>query len=350
MKPDTSTIDLHLVPIAQYLLDPSVTEIVINRPGELRLERRNGWEVLQVPALNHAWCRDLTNLLRNSANQDLTEGWPLLGARMYGSLRAQVVIPPAVAAGMISVTIRRTSADPMTLPQIVDGGAFVGARCQQSLLLTGDERARLEHGLPEQERRLLALFRTREWEGFFRAAVVARKNIVSSGATGSGKTTLGNALAAMIPMEERIITVEDVAEMRLPHADQVNLFYAKGANGLSHLKPRDLLEACLRMRPDRVLLAELRGEEAFYFIQNVINSGHPGTITTVHASSSKLAFHRMAMLVKQSPEGGGLDLADIMETLYALVDVVVQMERQPGGRRVVTEVYYDPAFAARQFG
>ena len=144
--------------------------------------------------------------------------------------------------------------------------------------------------------------------------------------------------------------VEDVAEMRLPHINQVNLFYPKGANGVSKLQPRDLLEATLRMRPDRVLLAELRGDETFFFIQNVLNSGHPGTITTVHAARAKLAFRRLALMIKGSGEGAGLDLDVIFSNLYALVDIVVQMERLPGGRRVASEVYYDPEFALRQLG
>lgn len=208
----------------------------------------------------------------------------------------------------------------------------------------------MEAALPEVDWRMLDLFRKRKWNAFFTAAVQKRKNIVSSGATGSGKTTLSNALAALIPSNERIITIEDVAEMRLPHSNQVNLFYPKGANGVSKLKARDLLEATLRMRPDRVLLAELRGDETFFFIQNVLNSGHPGTITTVHATRAKLAFRRLALMIKGSVEGAGLDLADITDNLYTLVDIVVQMERQPDGRRVATEVYYDPAFAARQLG
>jgi type IV secretion system protein VirB11 len=216
--------------------------------------------------------------------------------------------------------------------------------------MSPEERARIEDTLSEREHTLLDMFRRHDWRAFFKAAVEGRKNIVSSGATGSGKTTLGNALAAMIPQNERIITVEDVPEMRLAHPNQVNLFYPKGENGVSKLKARDLLEACLRMRPDRVLLAELRGDETFYFIQNVLNSGHPGTITTVHASRAKLAFRRLALLIKGSSEGAGLDLADITDNLYALVDIIVQMERLPDGRRIATEVYFDPAFAARQLG
>lgn len=347
---DISTIDLHLEPVTPYLNDETVTEIVINGPGDVMLERFIGWETIVNAAISYRWCDSLAMLLRNRANQDLKEDWPLLGAQMPGGLRVQLAIPPAVGTGKISITVRRPMGRVMSMSELVEGGAFACTRCEQSVLLALEERARIEAALPDQERHLLDLFRDRDWGAFFKAAVEMRKNIVSSGATGSGKTTLSNALAAMIPLNERIITIEDVAEMRLPHKNQVNLFYPKGANGVSKLTPRDLLEATLRMRPDRVLLAELRGGETFFFIQNVLNSGHPGTITTVHATRAKLAFRRLGLLIKASPEGAGLDLADIRENLYTLVDVVVQMERLPDGRRIATEVYYDPAFALRQLG
>jgi type IV secretion system protein VirB11 len=347
---DVSTLALHLEPISAHLDDESVTEIVINRPGEVLLERPDGWQVVSNAAITHQWCDGLAMLLRNRANQDLAEDWPLLGAQLPGGLRVQIVIPPAIEAGKVSFTTRRPIGRPLSMAEIIEGGAFEQTRCERSFLLTPEERTRIESALPERERKLLDLFHGRRWEAFFCTAVAGRKSIVSSGATGSGKTTLSNALAAMIPKDERIITVEDVAEMRLPHANQVNLFYPKGANGVSKLQPRDLLEATLRMRPDRVLLAELRGDEAFFFIQNVLNSGHPGTITTVHATRAKLAFRRLALMIKGSEEGAGLDLDDIFSNLYALVDIVVQMERLPGGRRVASEVYYDPAFALRQLG
>lgn len=347
---DVSTIELHLKPIATYLSDESVTEIVINRAGEVLLERRTGWETVLSDAVSYQWCDGLAMLLRNLANQNLTEDWPLLGAKLPGGLRVQIAIPPAIEVGKISFTIRRPIGRTLSMGEIIRGGAFEHARCEQSLLLSAEEREGVEATLPEADRDLLDLFRQRDWGAFFTAAVAGRKNIVSSGATGSGKTTLGNALASLIPLHERVITIEDVPEMRLPHSNQVNLFYPKGANGVSKLKARDLLEATLRMRPDRVLLAELRGDETFFFIQNVLNSGHPGTITTVHASRAKLAFRRLALLIKGSVEGAGLELADITESLYTLVDIVVQMERDAHGRRVATEVYYDPAFAARQLG
>lgn len=347
---EPSTLDLRLATIQALLDDPEVTEITINRPGTVRVERGSSWETLEMPAIDHAWCDDLAKLLANFSDQHITSAKPLLGAELPGGQRVQIVAPPAVAAGTVSVTIRRPPQQVLTVGQLIDGGAFTDTRCEQSVLLCGDERTRLEAALSDDDQTLLDLFRKRDWAAFLQQAVLCRKNIVSSGATSSGKTTLGNALAALIPHDERVITVEDVAEMRLPHPNQVNLFYPKGGNGVSQLVPRDLLEAVLRMRPDRVLLAELRGDETFFFIQNVLNSGHPGTITTVHATRAKLVFKRLALMIKGSAEGGGIDMPDILDTLYALVDVVAQMKRTPSGRRVVSEVYFDPAFAAHKLG
>ena len=133
-----------------------------------------------------------------------------------------------------------------------------------------------------------------------RLAVRARKNILVSGATGSGKTTWTKALIREIPGDERLVTIEDARELVLDgHPNHVRLFYSKDDQGLARVTPKQLLECCLRMKPDRILLAELRAEEAFDYLRNV-NSGHPGSITSVHATSAELAFEQLVLLVKQS--------------------------------------------------
>lgn len=352
MNHETSTIDLHLQALFANVdvSDATLTDIVINKPGEMFIERGKGWERLEVEEIDFAWCASLVSLIGNRESQALTEEWPMLGGQLPGGLRVHAVAPPAVEAGTISFSIRRPCDKPFTLNQIIDGGAFADTLCEQSLVLDAALRDQIESNLPARDRELLRHFRRKDWSAFFSTAVPARKNIVSSGATGSGKTTLSNALAALIPLDERIITVEDTREMRLPHANQKNLLYRKGEGGLSKLLPRDLLEGTLRMIPHRVLMAELSGNETFFFLQNILNSGHPGTITTVHSTRAKLAFRRLALLVKASPEGANLAMDDIMENLFALVDIVIQMEKLPGGRRVATEVYYDPAFAASHYG
>src|SRR4030081_786152 len=173
------------------------------------------------------------------------------------------------------------------------------------------------------------------------APVWSLKKIVVSGPTGSGKTTWTKALIREIPSDERLITIEDAQELVLDrHANHVRLFYSKDDQGLARVTPKQLLEACLRMKPDRILLAELRAEEAFDYLRNV-NSGHPGSITSVHAASAELAFEQLVLLVKQSIGGRELARADIKNLLYLLVDVVVQfgVERH---ERFIKEIWYEP--------
>jgi type IV secretion system protein VirB11 len=195
--------------------------------------------------------------------------------------------------------------------------------------------------LHETERKLLKLLSEAQYEEFMRLAVRSRKNILVSGPTGSGKTTWTKALIREIPPTERLVTIEDAQELILDsHPNHVRLFYSKDDQGLSKVTPKQLLESCLRMKPDRILLAELRAEEAFDYLRNV-NSGHPGSITSIHAGSCALAFEQLVLLVKQSPAGRELDRRDIKSLLYLLVDVVIQfgVERQ---ERFIKEIFYDP--------
>lgn len=350
MSRELSTLEIHLLPLQRFLDDAKVTEIVINRPCEVMTEGADGWSRHDIPEATYAWCLDVAHLVANRASDAISEEMPLLSAQLPQGERLQVVIPPTMPVGTVSLTIRRPATQAMTLDQIFDSGAFQHTRPVQSLRLGPEERQEIENGLPEIDRKLLSLFRTRKWKEFFVLAITKRKNLIVSGRTGSGKTTLGNALVSLIPANERLITVEDVREMRLQHQNAVSMVYTKDARGVAKVTPKQIFEANLRMRPDRVLPAELRGDEAFFFIQNVINSGHPGTITTLHANSAKLAFMRLSLMIKASPEGSGIGREDILEMLYALIDCVVQMEPTESGQRVVSEIYFDPAFAQKMIG
>src|SRR5207302_9813444 len=181
----------------------------------------------------------------------------------------------------------------------------------------------------------------KQYEPCMRLAVRSRQNILVSGPTGSGKTTWTKALIREIPTEERLVTIEDAQELVLDrHPNHVRLFYSKDDQGLARVTPKQLLEACLRMKPDRILLAELRAEEAFDYLRNV-NSGHPGSITSIHAGSCELAFEQLVLLVKQSAGGRELARGDIKSLLYLLVDVVIQfgLERH---ERFIKEIWYEP--------
>ncbi|PTX35623.1 P-type DNA transfer ATPase VirB11, partial [Allosediminivita pacifica] len=187
---------------------------------------------------------------------------------------------------------------------------------------------------------LLDHHRKGDWKTFLNAAVLAKKNILVSGSTGSGKTTFSKALIPLIPTSERLITIEDTVELELPQPNVVRMIYSKGGQGEAKVTARDLLESALRMRPDRIFLQELRDASAFYYLRNV-NTGHGGSITTIHADSATLAFEQLALLVKESEAGRDLKRDEIKDMLYQMVDVVVQIKKTAAGPRV-TEVYFDP--------
>lgn len=350
MSHELTTLELHLGPLRAFLDDRTLTEIVINRPGQVMTEGPNGWTSHEVSDVSFQWCHELAKLIANDTKQSIDASLPLLSAQLPTGERIQACLPPIVPQGTASFTIRRPSETVFTLEELIEKGVFEKTRLEQSILLSKEERDQLEDDLPDDDKELLVLFRKRDWLQFFTKAVQIRKNIINSGQTGSGKTTFANALIRLIPAEERLITVEDVREARLTQDNKVSMVYSKDGKGLSKATPKQLFEANLRMRPDRVLPAELRGDETFFFLANVINTGTPGTITTVHANSAKLVFLRMSLMIKASSEGASLDRADILEMLYTSVDVVVQMERAPNGRKFVKEVYYDPAFARKQMG
>ncbi len=353
MRDEISTLEIHLRPLRRFLDDPANNEIVINIPLQVLTESKGRWTYHDVPEINAEWCDELRKLVGNFSDQSINVEHPMLGATLPSGERIQVVIPPVVKT--VSVTIRCPSADVMTFDEIHALGTFDDTRCEQSLRLDAEEREAIESTLPANDKKLLDLFRKKDWKTFLQQAVLLRKNIILSGQTGSGKTTVGNAMCMMIPSQERIITVEDAREMRLPHQNQVNMVYSRDNRGLAKLSPKQMFESALRMRPDRILPAELRGEEAYFFFQNVVNSGHPGALTTIHANTAKLAFRRLANMIQSSQEGRGLEQGVILEMLYALVDIVIQTDKVQindagENRKVVTEIYFDPAYARKQMG
>ncbi len=148
-------------------------------------------------------------------------------------------------------------------------------------------------------------------------------------------------LVEEVPRHERLITIEDTAELTLPnHPNVVHLFYSRDAQGTAKVSARSLLEACLRMKPDRIFLAELRGDECFHFIR-LAASGHPGSITSVHAGSCALALEQMALMIRESGASGGLRMNEIQRLLGVVVDVIVQFDRDERGR-FISELFYEP--------
>jgi type IV secretion system protein VirB11 len=321
-----------LAPLRFILDDPKVTEVCINRPSEGFVQTYEGWHQESLPFADFYWCRDFAKLVGSATKQRVDEVTPILSATLPTGERVQFVLPPATSPKQVSITIRRPSTRVRTLDELSAGGLF-----QQCL----DASEELDPG----ERELLALKERREYAKFIRLAVQLRKNVVVSGSTGTGKTTTTNALILEVPPEERLITIEDAEELVLPrHPNHVRLLYSKGAQGLAKVTPKILLESCLRMRPDRVFLSELRGDEAFDYLRVI--AAHPGSITSVHGSTARLALVQIMLLVKQSEAGQSLQTSDVWSLLYSLVDVVMQFGFD-GKNRFVKEVWYDPTAKRR---
>lgn len=318
----------HFTTVLQPYLDQPITELCINRPGEVFIEGAKGWERIKDPAITFDWCTQFASLLANHASQGLTEERNLLSAPLPRGERCQIVMPPSCERDTVAITIRKPSTVIKTLENYHEDGAF-------------DACSDVSEDLSPIEKELLALRDAKQWKEFLSLAVRSKQNVVVSGATGSGKTTFTRAIIDYIPKDERLITIEDTHELPLPnHPNHVHLFYAKDGQGVSKTTPKMLLESCLRMYPSRVLLAELRSDEAYYYLRNV-GSGHPGSITTVHANSPLLAFQQLTLLIKESEAGRGMERSDIQSLLFMLVDVIVQFGKV-NGRRQMTGVYYDP--------
>jgi type IV secretion system protein VirB11 len=315
--------------VREYMASPEVTEICINRPGELYLESRGSWQRVDVPSLTFERARQFCTSVINESNtgQRITDVDPVVSLTFPTGQRAQFVIPPACEAGFISITIRLPSKQLKTLEQYERDGFF-------------EEIMEINHGLSELDTKLLELRAARRYAEFFRQAVLGKKNIVVAGATGSGKTTFMKSLVNHIPADERLVTIEDARELFIEQPNVVHLLYSKGGQSASNVTAKSCMEACLRMKPDRIILAELRGDESFYFIRNCA-SGHPGSITSCHAGSTAQTWDQLALMVKASAEGAGLEFNTIKRLLMLTIDIVVHIKAH-GGRRCITGIDFNP--------
>ena len=314
----------HLRPLQRWFEAQGVTEVSVNRPGEVWIARHG------EPYMERHAAADLTDEIllalaqqvATSTEQEVSREKPLLSAELPNGFRVQFVLPPA-SGRSVALSIRRPAVLDLALADYERTGAFD---------LT-NRRTREEE---QSERDLRDAHAAGDFASFLAMAVRARKNILISAGTDAGKTTLLNALLKEIQSRERLVIIEDARELRPPQANVVRLFYSRGDQGLARAGAQELCEATLRLRPDRILLGELRGKEAFTYLRT-INSGHPGSITTIHSDSPELAFEQLALMVMQGFPS--IDRTLVVEYVRAIIPIVVQARRS-AGRRFISEIHY----------
>jgi pilus assembly protein CpaF len=289
-----------LGPLEVLLADPTVEEVMVNGPDRIYVERRGLLEPTEVVFAGEDELRDVIERVLAPLGRRVDELSPMVDARLADGSRVNVVIPPLAIDGP-ALSIRRFGAERPGPDELVALGT-----------LTADQRLLLER------------------------AVAARRSVLVSGGTGSGKTTLLNALSSFIAPGERVVTIEDAAELRLqqPHVVRLESRPA-GVEGRGEVTIRDLLRNALRMRPDRIVIGEVRGVEALDLL-TALNTGHDGALSTVHANSPGDALRRLETLVLMA--GVGLPHATVAEQVRRGIDLVVHLRRGADGSRRVSEI------------
>ena len=312
----------YLAPLAPFLERADVTDIFVNTPGEAWVETIGGaLERHSAPELDEPTLWRLARQIASLSHQGVSREHPLLAATLPEGERVQIVASPATRSSLAMAVRKHVVAD-LSLEDYDSAGSFEGLRTDGR-----SDQAEIDAGLR-------ALLDNGKASEFLRAAVKARKNIVIAGGTSTGKTTFLNALLKEVPREQRLILIEDAPEVQLDHPNAVGLVAVRGDQGEARVTAEDLLQASLRMRPDRIILGELRGREAASFLR-AVNTGHPGSITTVHADSPAGAIDQIALMVLQA--GLNLGRGEIADYVRGVVDVFVQLTRRDG-RRAISQI------------
>lgn len=322
-----SYLDTYLGQLDPALSDPGVMEIAINADGEIWVERSGTMHMVKagLPPLPPRQVRDLAAQISNSTSNTFTEALPLVSAAVryrHLMLRCQIVGSPAVSGGtVIGIRVfRARDAEGRRPPRWFE---FLRAQVTS---------------LEEERREMVTAIRrdatATDVDAFLKRLVTERLNIIVSGGTSTGKTELGRRLLSLVPENERIVTIEDSLELMPAQPNAVSLIAQRDDN--SARSANKLLQATLRLRPDRIILGELRGSEAVTFL-DAINTGHSGSFTTLHAHSARKAMDRLALLVMA--QGTRLGFAEVIRYLQSSIDVILQMGRD-GERRGIMEMYF----------
>ncbi|MBC8107108.1 MAG: CpaF family protein [Anaerolineae bacterium] len=289
-----------LGPLESLLKDPTITDILVNRHDRVYVERRGRLELTDVQFRDTRHLRQIIDRIVALVGRRIDENSPMVDARLQDGSRVNAIIPPLSLDGP-SMSIRRFGLTPMKIADLLQQGSFPAQLVE-----------------------------------FFDAAVRARCNILISGGTGSGKTTLLNCLSRYIPAGERVVTIEDAAELQLQQPHVVRLeTRPPNIEGKGEVTPRDLVRNSLRMRPDRIIIGEVRGAEALDMLQ-AMNTGHEGSMTTIHANNPRDALSRLEVTVSMS--GYDFPIRAIRQQISSAIQLVVQTTRLTGGRRKVTNI------------
>lgn len=317
-----------LKPFEPWLTAPDVTEIMVNCPGEVWIERSSvdGFERIDDPAINNLLLQRLAGQIARVSAQAVNREQPLLSAMLPTGERIQMAGPPASGQHW-ALSIRRHVVSNLELSDFAGMRGFAGVQVKS------------DAGFTPLDQRLCDYLNARQIEAFLQTAVREKKTMLISGGTSTGKTSLLNALLREVGNDERIITVEDTSEVRLHQPNRLGLTAAKGEMGEARINITDLLEASLRMRPDRIILGEIRGVEAAAYLR-AINTGHPGSISTVHADSPEGALDQLALMVMQA--GLPLSRAETIDYILSIVDTIIQVGRVDG-ERVIERIFFTPA-------
>ncbi|HEY8668876.1 MAG TPA: ATPase, T2SS/T4P/T4SS family [Tepidisphaeraceae bacterium] len=289
-----------LGPLETLLKDPAITDILVNRFDRIYVEKKGRLEAVDVRFRDNAHLRQIIDRIVALVGRRIDETSPMVDARLADGSRVNAIIPPLALDGP-AMSVRRFGSKPLQLEDLIRHGAFPAAVMD-----------------------------------FLSAAVQARCNILISGGTGSGKTTLLNCLSRYIPTDERVITIEDAAELQLqqPHCVRLET-RPSNIEGKGEVTQRDLVKNCLRMRPDRIIIGEVRGAEALDMLQ-AMNTGHDGSMTTVHANNTRDAIGRLEVMIAMA--GYDIPMRALRSQISSALQIIVQSQRLTGGKRKVTKV------------
>ncbi len=304
-------LEAYLRPFAEWLERDTVTEILVNRPGEIWVEdaAAGGMQRIMRPDIDDRLIQRLAEQVARVSHQGINREHPLLGATLPDGARVQFCGPPA-ARKHWAMAIRRHRRLDLPL-DAYDTGPLKPAE---------------QGAMPDAQE---------EPVPFLREAIRQRRTILVSGGTSTGKTTFLNAMLGEIPKQERVVLVEDTPELKLPGENGVGLVAVKGELGEAKVTANELLQAALRLRPDRIVLGELRGAESVSFLR-AINTGHPGSFSTIHANSLSGALEQLSLMVMQT--GIGLTRADTIAYAASVIDVFVQLSRDSSGKRGIAHI------------